>query len=159
VAVTTHRFRFLAATVVLLAPALVGCSTNFKAQTDQVYIPGRGVNDRTSTVNVLNALVVSGEAGSGRVVATLVGVTDEADELLGVTVDGTEAEITGEAEIGALGRNNLLDDAEVTAEAEGIAAGDFVEVRFTFAEAEPVTLDVPVVPPVSEFADQLPAEG
>jgi len=159
VAVTTHRSRFLAATVVLLAPALAGCSTNFKAPTDQIYIPGRGVNDRTSEVNVLNALVVSGEDGSGRVVTTLVNVNpDEADDLTAVTVAGSEAAITGDTEIAPLQFNNLVDDTEVIAEAEGIHAGDFIEITFTFENAAPVTVDAPVVPPGSEYADLVPAE-
>ena len=42
------------------------------AQTDQVYNPAAGVDDRSGSVDVLNALVVSGSDGSGTVIASLV---------------------------------------------------------------------------------------
>jgi hypothetical protein len=68
------------AAAVLAAPVLSSCGVNFDAQTDQVYNPAVGVNDRDGSVDVLNALVVSGSAGSGTVVATLVNNDQEKDD-------------------------------------------------------------------------------
>jgi hypothetical protein len=59
------RRRLATAALLLAVPALSSCSVSFGAQTDQVYNPSAGVDDRSGSVDVLNALVVSGAAGSG----------------------------------------------------------------------------------------------
>ena len=69
------------AAAVVAAPVMSSCGVNFDAQTDQVYNPAVGVNDRSGSVDVLNALIVSKAPGSGTVVATLVNNDEErADE-------------------------------------------------------------------------------
>jgi hypothetical protein len=157
VAVTTFRSRLTQVSLVLLVPPLASCATNFGAQTDQVYIQARGVNDRSGQVDVLNAVVVSEASGSGVVDATLVNNdTTEADELTGVTVGGAEAKIAKAgkaAEIAPGGHNNLGLTGAVTAQSAGIVPGSFVEVTFTFQHGQAVTLSVPVVPNNNEYAD------
>jgi len=157
VAVTTLRSRFALAAVALVVPALAGCSTNFNAQTDQVYTPARGVNDRSGAVDVLNAVVVSPADGTGTVVATLVNNDpDQPDGLVEVTVDGTAARINtaaGGADIPTGGHNNLGASGAVTASASSIVIGTFVEVTFTFQSAEAITVEAPVVPHEGDFAD------
>jgi len=63
------RRSIASAAVLLTVPALSACGVSFGAQTDQVYNPSVGVDDRSGAVDVLNALVVSGANGSGTVVA------------------------------------------------------------------------------------------
>ncbi len=158
---TTLRSRFLVVTAALVVPALAGCSTNFGAPTDQVYIPTRGTNDRSGNVDVLNTLVVSGTDGTGTVVATLVNNLDEDDRLAGVAVDGNPATIVTGAEatdIPALGHNNLGESGSVGAEADGIVPGEFVEITFTFENAGAVTIDAPVVPAEGDYED-IPLPG
>jgi hypothetical protein len=156
VAVTTLRSRFLLAAVVLVVPALAGCSRGFDNPTDQVYNPSRGVNDRSGTVDVLNALVVSGEDGFGTVVATLVNNEDTDDKLTGVTVEGEPANISGAAgasDIAAGGLNNLGASGAVTAAADTIEPGAFVDVTFTFQGGKAITVEVPVVSNSGDYAD------
>jgi len=60
----SRRSRGLVAVAVLLAvPALSSCGVNFSAQTDQVYTPAEGALNRDGDVDVLNALIVSDQAG------------------------------------------------------------------------------------------------
>ena len=60
------------AAIVVAAPVLSSCGVNFGAPTDQVYNAAVGVDNRDSQVDVLNALVVTGEDGKGTIVAGLV---------------------------------------------------------------------------------------
>ena len=62
--------RLLTATgaLVLAASALTSCG--FDYATDRVYTPGAGTNDRDGSVDVLGAVVVSAEDGSGTLVAS-----------------------------------------------------------------------------------------
>ena len=66
---TPVRRRLAALAMVLLVPLLGACG--FGYQTDQVYQPGVGVNNRAGTVDVLGAVVVSASDGEGTFVASL----------------------------------------------------------------------------------------
>ena len=54
--------------LVLAVPALTSCG--FDYATDRIYTQAAGVNDRDATVDVLGAVVVSAEEGSGIFVAS-----------------------------------------------------------------------------------------
>jgi len=154
--VTTLRTRLTQVALVLAVPALAACSTNFGAPTDQVYIPARGVNDRSGDVDVLNVVVVSDTEGTGTVVATLVNNKGDEDTLTGVTVAGSEAEIADARESAALpvgGHNNLGTLGAVTASSPDIEEGRFVEVVFTFQRAGAITVEAPVVPHEGDYED------
>lgn len=151
------KTRRLAAVAALLAvPALSSCG-QFDPQTDQVYTPSVGVNARDGMVDVLHALVVTDGSGSGRVIAGLANNDQaEGDELTGVeSADGSlTVELQdGETEIPAGGFLQLADAAYVGVEGEGIEAGSFVRLTFTFANAEAATVNVPVMPNTEEFED------
>ena len=138
------------ATVLLAAPLVSSCAVTFGAQTDLPYNPAVGTDDRSGTVDVLNALIVSGDDGSGTVVAGLVNNDPNNDDTLkdvsgagndsGLTVD-----ITGDTSIPAGGLLDLAKDGGVSAYGDRIKAGNFVTLRFTFDRGEAITLDVPVV--------------
>ena len=81
---TTSR-RIAAFAVLLAVPTLSSCGVNFSAQTDQVYTPAEGVNDRSGDVDVLNALVVADTDGTGRFIAGLANNTDKEETLTGIT--------------------------------------------------------------------------
>lgn len=153
--VIATRTRRLAAVATLLAvPTLSSCGV-INAQTDQVYTPGVGVNERDGMVDVLHALVVTDGSGSGRVIAGLVNNDQsEADELTGVeSADGSvTVELReGDTEVPAAGFLQLADAAYVNVEGEGIEPGAFVRLTFTFANADAATLNVPVMPNTNEF--------
>jgi hypothetical protein len=153
----TLRRSIVAAVVVLATPALVSCG--FDAPTDQVYTPAVGVNDRSGTVDVLNAMVVSGDDGSGTLVAALVN-NDQADDdaLTGVGGAGQDqaANVTlpgGQVDVPAGGLVQLADEGNVTVEAERVTPGNFVELQFTFERGETITVKAPVVANEGDYAD------
>jgi hypothetical protein len=148
-----------------MLPLLAACSSvGFGAPTGEVYIPAVGTNDRSGSVDVLNALVVSGQDGTGTLIATFVdNKQDTADSLTGVTGDNlvvTPSTFTLPAGIPVGGHLSLADHAPIAVSGQDVAAGNFITLTFTFATGEPATLQVPVVANTYEFADiQLPSTG
>jgi hypothetical protein len=146
-----------------VAPALASCSfgtSNFDAQTNQFYTPAEGVNERSGGVDVLNALIVSDEAGRGRFIAGLVNNSDLTDDALtDVQGAGDDSDITGSVQtpidVVRDGFVQLADEGEepVVLEGEAIAPGTFVHVTITFQEADAVTVELPVVAAEDDFAD------
>jgi hypothetical protein len=163
--VNATQSKVLAAASVLLAlPALSACSdVSFGAQTDQVYTPADGENNREGTVDVLNALIVSGTPGSGRLIAGLNNAdTAEDDELVNVQGVGEDAAITfrlagGETSIPAGGLLQLADDdaaqVAVSGKEEALKPGEFVRLKLSFANGEEAELNVPVLEPGSTYDD------
>ncbi|HEY0903114.1 MAG TPA: hypothetical protein VGE14_04425 [Marmoricola sp.] len=134
----------------LLAPALTACG--FNAQTDQVYQPAVGINDRDGEVDVLNALIVTGQDGTGTFAGTLVNNTDDDDRLDAVSgPDLTASRRT--VDIAAHDVVNLADSGQVTLRGERIEPGNFVELTLTFQNAAPVTVTVPVVENTGPYAE------
>lgn len=177
--ISNRTSRLLGASALLLAaPALASCTTH---TTDSIYTPAVGTNERGSSVDVLNAVIVAnaGQPGKGTLVVTLVNNEveqagsdeDLADELVGVSGDVTGTVKAVEIPAGA---HVVLATAtdEIPQAVPGIKVtgdfdlGDFVDVEFDFANAEDVTLEVPVVENVegSQFegqngqADEAPAQ-
>lgn len=147
--------RSIAVAALVLTPVLTSCG--FNQPTDRVYTPGVGVNDRDGEVDVLNALIVSGAPGSGSVVATLSNNNvDEPDQLTDISGAGeNNAQISLESpiEIPRGGSVSVSDEAEVSVEGDLINSGAFVEITFTFENAEPVTIEVPVVARRGPYSD------
>jgi hypothetical protein len=148
--------RSVAVAALALAPVLTSCG--FNEPTDRVYTPGVGVNERSGEVDVLNALVVSGADGSGSLVATLSNNdTAEEDALTQVAGSGADAAVRVTLEdsldIAKGGSVSVSDEAEVSVEGEPVTSGAFVQLTFTFEQAEPVTVQVPVVARRGAYAD------
>lgn len=144
------RRSIAAAAVVLAAPVLSSCGVSFGAQTDQVYNPTVGVDARNGSVDVLNALIVSGTDGSGTVVATLVNNdTQNADTLRGVSGAGSDSNLSvktaGSTAIPADGLLNLAQSGRITARGKRVVPGNFVTITFSFDRGQAITVDVPVV--------------
>ena len=64
-----RSFALTAAALALTAPALTSCG--FDYATDRYYTPANGANNRDGAVDVLGAVVVSTEPGSGTFIASL----------------------------------------------------------------------------------------
>jgi hypothetical protein len=148
--------RSIAVAALVLAPVLSSCG--FNMPTDRVYTPGVGVNERSGQVDVLNALVVSGADGSGSLVATLSNNDQaEGDALTRVAGSGEDAAVRvtldSPLELTKGGSISVSDEAEVSVEGEPITPGAFVELTFTFEQAEPITVQVPVVARRGTYAD------
>jgi hypothetical protein len=134
-------------------------TSNFDAQTNQVYNPAEGVNDRSSTMDVLDALIVSDEDGRGRFIAGLVNNSHSTDDaLISVAGSGKDAAIKGSLatpiDVVPDGYVQLAADGvePVVLEGDPIVAGTFVEVTVSFNQADAVTLQLPVVTAEDDFA-------
>ena len=137
-----------------LALATVLSSCGFNYATDRVYTPAEGVNDRSTDVDVLGAVIVSGQEGSGTFIATFSNnVQDKSstvDELAGVD-DDLEVDDFEAIEIQPGDMVNLADDGGIVVRGD-FGPGDFVRVLVTFGDGETVEMDVPATPPCDEFA-------
>ena len=135
------------ATVSVLALGLSSCG--FDQPTDMVYNPAVGVNDQSGSIDVLNAVIVSGAEGSGTLVASFANNDQEqGDSLTQITPGGDDqAQVTlpGSTDIDAAALLNLLDEGGAKVEGESVTSGAFVTLTFVFERSESVTLDVPVV--------------
>lgn len=139
--------------VVLVAAiclALGGCSTGFSDQTNQQYQAAAGISDRSHDVYVLNALVVTDGNGNGTLVGTLLNQGKSTDTLLSVSA----ADSTGKTIPTKLASPVTLKPAQgVRLETTGavrltgsaLKAGYFIDVSFSFANAAPVQVSIPVV--------------
>jgi hypothetical protein len=144
------RRRLATAALLLAVPTLTSCTVNFDEQTDKVYNPSVGVDDRSGEVEVLNALIVSGGTGSGTVVATLVNEDQTtADQLKSVAGEGADAALKvtpgGATTVPAAGLLNLAAQGRIFARGPEVVPGNFVSITFTFQRAKAITVDVPVV--------------
>lgn len=148
------RRGLVAAAALLVVPALASCG--FDKPTDRVYTPSVGVNERSGTVDVLHALVVSGEDGSGTFIAGLANNdTDEADRLTNLAGDDGAVAVTGggPVKIPAGGFVQLADEGGVPLEGEALRPGAFVTLTLTFERGESVTVEVPVVDRRGDYED------
>jgi hypothetical protein len=136
--------------LVLAVPVVSSCGVGFNEQTDQVYNPAAGVDDRSGSVNVLNALVVSGTDGSGTVIASLVNEDQtHSDTLQGVAGAGSDSSLKvtpgGSTTIPAGGVLNLATQGKIFVRGTRVVPGNLVEITFSFDRARSVTLKAPVV--------------
>jgi hypothetical protein len=147
-----------AAGVLLLAAPLTSCGFNYA--TDRQYTPGAGTNDQDTKVDVLSAVVVSAEDGSGTLITSF--ANNDPDEVATVTAiagAGDTADLTVSGfepiEIPAGGLVNLA-DAETPINIEGdFEVGAFLTLEFTFdVEGKTVstTTAIPSVQDCYEYA-------
>lgn len=140
-----------AVVLTVLLPLAAGCG--FSDQTDQPFQYATGTNNRTGMVYVLNALVVSGSNGSGRLVA---GLTNQdqvhADTLVQVSGSGLQANITKPVTLPPAGLTNLAKGTPITVTGSAIQPGGIVTLTFTFGHAQAATMEVPVVAHNAEYA-------
>ena len=161
-----HRSRvrgttIAAAALVLSTPALSACG--FNAATDRVYTPGAGANHREASVDVLNAVIVAAEDGSGQLVATMSNNSATEPALLSAAQGSGQptAQVeTGSLEVPPRAAVNLAEDGGLPATGD-FELGDFVPMTFRFSTAEgteSIEIKVPVVPDGAEFAGLSGAE-
>jgi hypothetical protein len=143
-----------ATAVVALAAPLSSCG--FDYATDRDYTPGSATNNRDGVVDVLSAVVVSAESGSGTVIASLSNNDEEEPQTLtAVSGEGLTAGEFEPIEIEPGGLVNLAEPpAGITVTGE-FGTGDFVELTFDYESGERTTMDVPVVPDDSGYWEGL----
>ncbi len=145
-----RRLALVAALVVL--PVATGCSANFGAETNQPYHPAAGRSDRSGQVYVINALVVGDGEGNGTVVAALINQASEDDELVGFEaehLDGGGLDTTpltsDGIELPSQKAANLPEDDVLQISGDAVQPGTVLNLTFTFQNAAPVTIGVPVL--------------
>jgi copper(I)-binding protein len=149
--------RFLLLAFLLLASlALTGCNGGFDAQTQQVYQAAAGISNRDSEVYVLNALVVTDGKGNGTVAGTLLDQAKQADTLQSVTaVDSSgqkiSAKLASPLPLPPAQSVKLETDGAVRLTGSSLQAGYLVTVTFTFANAAPLTMTIPVVADSADY--------
>ncbi|WP_372729231.1 hypothetical protein [Nocardioides sp.] len=132
--------------LVLAAPALSSCGFNYATDID--YTPAAGVHNRDAVVDVLGAVVVSAQDGSGTFIASLSN-NDQREPMTfdflagsgGTTLTAEEFEAISIARGGFV---NLAEEGGIELTGE-FGAGDFVPLTVGFGNGERVTLQVPVV--------------
>ncbi|QWC83915.1 hypothetical protein KLP28_09750 [Nocardioidaceae bacterium] len=138
-----------AAALLAISPSLVGCG--FDPQTNQVYQPAVGTNFRSSTVDVLNAVVVVGEdSGEGRLVVTFVNNTqtqpDAVTDISGAGDDSNlEVGFENQIDLAPGSLVNLASVDPILVSGRELVAGALVNLRYTFSEAEAVSFAAVVV--------------
>ena len=149
---TSTRRRLAAVAMVLLIPALAGCG--FGYQTDQVYQPGVGVNDRSGGVDVLGAVVVSSLNGEGTFVASLVNKSDsDEDTLVSMTGTGLQVQLKEPVKLPANQLVNLADSGAISVTGDTVQPGKFARLTLTFESGQKTRMNVPVVPYSGDFND------
>ncbi len=152
VMLTSTRRRLGAVTLVLLLPLLGACG--FDQQTDQVYQPSVGVNNREGQVDVLGSVVVYAGPGKGTFVASLANKSDEKpDKLIGASGEGLKGQLTAPVAIPGGDLVNLADTGAVGLEGESIVPGGWARVTLQFDSGQSTEVNVPVVPHSEEFAE------
>lgn len=147
----------LLATAGALALAASLSSCGFDYATDRIYDVTAGTTNRDAGVDVLSAVVVSGQKGSG----TLITSFSNNDQNASATVTGisgaggsSDLQVQGFQPIDIAG-GELVNLAEqpspVIVKAPDLEAGDFVTLDFTFASGSTEDVDVPVVPACYEW--------
>jgi hypothetical protein len=149
---TSTRRRLAAGAMALLVPVLGACG--FSEQTDQVYQPAVGSDNRAGSVDVLGAVVVSSLNGEGTFVASLVNNNqDKEDTLVTMTGDGLEVSLAAPVKIPAGGLVNLADTGAVSVTGEAVQPGKFARLTLTFESGQKTRMNVPVVPYSGDFND------
>jgi hypothetical protein len=150
IVLTPTRRRLAAVATVLLVPLLAGCG--FGYQTDQVYQPGVGVNNRVGSVDILAAVVVNSAAGEGTFVASLVNKdTKNDDTLVSVTGDDLDVQLAAPVKIASDTLVNLADAGAVSVQGKTIAPGEFARLTLTFESGQKTEINAPVVPYKDEY--------
>jgi hypothetical protein len=132
--------------LVLAVPGLSACG--FSYATDREYTPGNGTNNLDGIVDVLNAVIVSSEDGSGTFVASLsnnsVDDTISFDSLSFGSNSTIEVAPFDPVEVAPQELVNLGDDQGIKVSGD-LVQGDFIELSLAFSNGETADMDVPIV--------------
>ncbi len=143
----------MAGVLVLALPLLSSCG--FNKATDRVFTPGEGINNRDGVVDVLSAVVVSAQAGSGTFLASLSNnsSTDE-NSLEGLAGAGEWQDLTVDevdpVDLTARGFANLAEEGGIHLSGN-FQPGDVVRLTLTFSSGDSVTMNVPVIFACDEY--------
>ncbi len=140
-----RRLTRLVVGAALLVPALSSCGFDYASE--RVNTVSAGVTERSGEVDVVGAMVVAAQPGSGTFIALLANNSETEPVTFSSLEPGTGATFTaGEAgvEVPPSGAVSLANEGGVRVSGD-FAAGDFVSVSVGFSNGERIRMDVPVV--------------
>ena len=138
--------------LVLAAPGLSACGFNYATDKQNTIV--NGTSNQDGDVDVLNAVIVSGEDGSGTFVASLSN-NDPAEPISLESLDfgsNSTTQVAGFSpiEVPPRGLVSLADGQGIKIAGE-FSAGEFVGVTLGFDNGESVEMDVHVVADEDEY--------
>ena len=138
--------------LVLALPGVSACGFNYATDKENNIV--NGTNDKDGVVDVLNALIVSGEAGSGTFVASLSN-NDTTKPISLESLDfgsSSTVQVAGFSpiEVPAHGLVNLADGQGIKVSGD-FKAGDFINATLSFDNGDTTQLDVHVVNADDEY--------
>jgi hypothetical protein len=150
---------FSAVVIAALAVSLSGCAAGNNASTRQVKQVTDGVEGSIekdgNNIRIVNLLVVAAGGGNAVLVGTIVNTGDTEDALLGVAINGSAANYTGNS---TLPKNTPIIFEGDSANAKAVLAGfggspgSTVKIGLFFAKAGAITLNAIVREAKSEYA-------
>ena len=133
--------------IALLSISLTGCGAGLNASTRNIKQVTDGVEATVNTdgnnIKVVNLLVVETAQGAGVLVGTLVNSLDQEDALLGVSINGQVATVTGS---NVLAKNKPVifegpsANIKAVVPALGAKAGESIQITLFFARAGEVSV-------------------
>jgi hypothetical protein len=155
-----RRAVVLAVVLAFALPLLAGCSTGFGARTDELYQPGPGLEERTSDIYIINAVIVTDGSGNGTLVAAFINQVRPGDRLLAASATSSTGKkltvtiVPGSLALRTQASVQVADSGAIRVNGSGSAPllpGTVASMTFTFARAKPITLRVPVVSNTEQF--------
>ena len=147
-----HRIALSLGALILAVPGVASCGFNYA--TDRENTISNGTSDKSGTVDVLNAVIVSLEDGSGTFIATL--SNNSADETIHMSSlsfgsnSTTQVAAFDPIEVKPHAVVNLADGQGIKVSGD-FKAGDFVAVTVGFDNGESADMKVHVVVADDEY--------
>jgi hypothetical protein len=140
--------------LVLAVPALSACGFNYA--TDRDYTPANGTNYQDGVVDVLNAVIVASEDGSGTFIASLSNNAPDESISFDALSFGSNSTIEvapfDPVEVPPMSLVNLGDGQGIKVSGD-IVTGDFIELSLAFSNGETADMDVPIVAAEYEYTN------
>lgn len=134
---------------------LSGCAAGFDATSLQPYAPADGVNAESGEIRALNVLVVADDGATGGVVLMTVANDGRRDDrLVGIESDAGSVEADTPVPLpagGTVAFGGQQAQASATVTNLQVQPGQAIELRLTFARAEPVSVRTVVMPAIGDY--------
>ena len=143
-----NTFKKLTA-LLIVATTITGCGSGQNAATRTIKQVTDGVEAESAGIKLRNVLIVKTATAEGVLVATVINTSDETDSIVGVAIGGAMTNLV--AKNNELKKNKPIifvgdsANADASIPVLNTSAGERIDITFTFAKAEAVTVDALVV--------------
>lgn len=143
------------ATVAAATSLVSGCAAGFDATSLQPYAPADGVYAESGEIRALNVLVVAADgATDGVVLMTIANDGRRDDRLVGIEADAGSVEADTPLTLpagGTVAFGGPEAEASATVTDLQVQPGQTIELRLTFARAEPLSVRTVVMPATGDY--------